>query len=356
MINRKSAGGGLRVAVLGCALAVVTIFTGPLMPVSLAAGQIVDPPELLGAVTTPNDGFDVLLSGSYALVADYSAGLHVVDISDVTSPSLVATRDTPGLATHLALAGDIVFVADHKVGGVRFINISNKTAPAFAGSYVTGNTAVMVGRQGAMLVVGYLEARVELIDVNELTAPVLIGAFATDGPPREAVIDGTDLFVTDSGFGLRIFDVADPSAPSLVGSVGANRPIGLALDGDVAYVADLDGLKAFDVSDRTAPTLLDAVSLPAPGVRVRIEDGVAVVADHVGGGLQVVDVSTPSSMSLVTGYVTGYYAYGVALREGHAYLVDREGLKIFRVTEATVPVRGTTLGGVKALYGEAPAD
>jgi hypothetical protein len=163
-------------------------------------------------------------------------------------------------------------------------------------------------------------------------------------------MDGATLFVTDSGFGLRIFDVSTPASPTLVGSAAANRPIGIDLVDNVAYLADLGGIKSFDVSDRTAPVLLGAASLPAPGVRVRIQDSFAVLANHLGGGLQIVDVATPSAMSLVTGYVTGYYAFGVVVSGELAYLIDREGLKIFRVLDQTVPVHRATMGGVKARY------
>ena len=311
-----------------------------------ASAQLVDPPQLAGSVDTPNDAYDVLLAGAYALIADYSAGLHVVDISNPTSPAIVSTHNTPGLATHLARDGDIVFVADHALGGVRIVDVSNKLSPVYLTSHTNG-TAVMVAYDNGLLAVGYIENKCEILDVTDLAHPQLLATYATSGPVRDAVFDGEQVLVTDSGFGLLIIDVSTPTSPTLIGSAAANRPIGIAYDENVAYVCDLDGLKSYDVGDRTMPSLLDGLSLPGPGVRARIVGTHAVMADHVNGGLQVVDVSSPANLVSATAYVTGNYANGVAVAGEYAYLVDGIGLKVFRIFDSTVPVDNATWGRIK---------
>ncbi len=53
---------------------------------------------------------------SHAYVAAYSTGLHVVDISDPSSPATLGGMDTPDRALGVAVAGGLVFVADSGSG------------------------------------------------------------------------------------------------------------------------------------------------------------------------------------------------------------------------------------------------
>ena len=45
-------------------------------------------------------------------LADTSAGLRLIDVSDPSRPTIVSTIDTPGGAHNVAISGGVAFVAD----------------------------------------------------------------------------------------------------------------------------------------------------------------------------------------------------------------------------------------------------
>jgi len=96
-------------------------------------------PSLAGSYDTPDLAFGVYVSNNYAYVADYEAGLQIIDISNPASPSLVGSYDTPGLAYGVYISENHAYVADGREAGLQIIDISDPATPSFAGSYNTVN-------------------------------------------------------------------------------------------------------------------------------------------------------------------------------------------------------------------------
>jgi hypothetical protein len=76
--------------------------------------DVADPaaPFEVGFCSTPGEARGVAVAGTYAYVADYSAGLRVIDISDPAAPTKAGYYETPGTAIGVAVAGDYIYVAD----------------------------------------------------------------------------------------------------------------------------------------------------------------------------------------------------------------------------------------------------
>jgi hypothetical protein len=60
--------------------------------------------------------YGVAVSGAYAYVADYNAGLRVIDVSNPSSPREVGFYDTPYYASGVAVSGSYAYVADWEGG------------------------------------------------------------------------------------------------------------------------------------------------------------------------------------------------------------------------------------------------
>jgi len=58
----------------------------------------------------------VAVAGPYAYVADWEAGLQVIDVSDPARPRRVGGYDTPGFAQGVAVSGNYAYVADRNWG------------------------------------------------------------------------------------------------------------------------------------------------------------------------------------------------------------------------------------------------
>jgi hypothetical protein len=77
-------------------------------------------PVEVGVYDTPGNARDVAVTtgpgGTYAAVADGSGGLRLIDVSDPEAPVEVGSYDTPAIATDVAVSGQYAYVADEQAG------------------------------------------------------------------------------------------------------------------------------------------------------------------------------------------------------------------------------------------------
>ena len=116
----------------------------------------------------------------------------------------------------------------------------------------------------------------------------------------------------------------------------------------MAYVADYSGgLEIIDVSNPTSPVRLGGYRTSGSAQDVAVSGALAYVAD-VDAGLQVIDVSDPTSPVRVGGYDTSGLAFGVAVAGNRIYVADAEkGLRAFCTlpnVQYMMRVDGGTLG------------
>jgi hypothetical protein len=153
--------------------------------------------RLVGSCDTPGSALRVVVAGNYAYVADYTAGLRIISVSDPTHPTEVGYCNTPGDASGVAVAGNYAYVADF-AAGLRVISVSDPTHPTEVGYCNTSNACGVV-------------------------------------------VAGNHAYVADYTAGLRVISVSDPAHPVEVGYYGtADLACGVAVVGDYAYVAAYD--------------------------------------------------------------------------------------------------------------------
>ena len=87
---------------------------------------------LKGSLVTAGRPHDLVISGDYAYLGDWTAGLTVVDISDPRWPQQVYNYDTPGLANSVFLHDTLALVADWSQG-IAIFDISDPAAPFLTG-------------------------------------------------------------------------------------------------------------------------------------------------------------------------------------------------------------------------------
>jgi hypothetical protein len=103
----------------------------------------------------------VAVSGNLAYVADYDAGLQIIDVSNPAAPVWQGGYDTTGAAFGLCVSGNLAYVADYSAG-LQIIDVSNPTAPLLRGGYdtsghaygvfVSGNLAYVADYYGGLVI------------------------------------------------------------------------------------------------------------------------------------------------------------------------------------------------------------
>jgi hypothetical protein len=112
----------------------------------------------------------------------------------------------------------------------------------------------------------------------------------------------------------------------------------VAVDGDHAFIADETyGLQIIDISDPTTPLLLDNVDTPGYARGLAVAGNHVFVADEY-QGLQVIDITDPTGGLLIGAYNTPGFAADVAVAGDHAFVADdSQGLIVIDITDPSNP-------------------
>lgn len=274
-------------------------------------------PSTLSTLTTNGLSYNLALSsdGNTIFIADESAGLQIVDVSDSSNPSLLSTFDTEGYSVGVTLSDDglIAFVAD--IYSLEIIDVSDTQNPTLLGSLSTSGSAygTALSSDGNMAYVAVSESGLDIIDISNPAYPALVSTLDTPGSASAVKLSSDDAtaYITDDTFGLQIADITDSANPLILSSFdtdGSSWGLGLSSNGNYAYIADLTSLQVIDVSDKLQPKSKGAFSTSASrGVALSSDDNTAYIAEE--SGLVIIDASISSiqigdQMSQIVTYIS----------------------------------------------------
>lgn len=320
-------------------LALAVCVCGVLPPAAASAqsdGLLCEVSDTLSLTPTTGEPSGIALEQHLAYLADGTAGLLILDISEPAAPAFVAARDTPGTATALVIENGLAFVADGD-GGLQIIDASNPAMPEIVGSFPTAEPALglCVASGVAYIAVG-LDGMLT-IDVSDPANPALLGSYDTAGTATSVACAPGIAYIADADGGLVILDVSNPSSPTLLGQSGAAQVQDVMVQGDLAFAATGSGMAVFDVSEPTAPVLLSQTQEIGGGNDITIADNRA----YLSGASLAYDIADPEQPSPVGAF--SHAGSGAAVRDTLAYIASTGGLLILDITD---PPSSTVLGSV----------
>jgi len=278
--------------------------------------------------------------GDYAYCA-MAYGLMVLNISDVNNPTLVSRLYLNRNIYGIAVAGNYAYLTGEDLT-VQVVDISNPSAPTALGQYPEysgggwGRDLQVVGTN--VYACGGFGLRV--IDVTDPQNPVEIGSYDPPSSSQGVAVVGNYAYVAAGAYGLYILDVSTPSAPSLVGVYDtpgfANA---VAPYGHFAYVAEGSGLLIIDISVPSAPTLAGSYATTHPAMRVALMIGYTHISAYVScgyGGLEIVDVTSPSNPSWVKSQDTPGYARGLDIWGDYICIADKYSMQVIDITPLAI--------------------
>ena len=328
--------------------------------------------------------------GPYALVADYTAGLHIIDLADPHEPlhvvsvpvgvegdlllvpgSTISTVASPDGRTYALVAG---------TAGIQVVDVTDPRAPALMDMmdlemspwYVT-----VFGRDGARAHALAGDAdRMLILDVTYPHAPVPTGAargFDGRGGAVFAPEGGRVLALVGSGYHtILMVDLTDTRAPAVLGVIPAedDRPgdvvVAGAPDGRAygMWIGASGGILTADITEPhavAAPAMSDDMGL-APGSVMglfRPHDGRTYMMAGSGDTIRIIDVTYPSGPEYVGSIrdnLGGFYYLGdvrdisVVYSDGRvlALVGSGDGIQVMDVTDPyhPAPAGGLDIDGV----------
>ena len=163
---------------------------------------------------------------------------------------------------------------------------------------------------------------------------------------------GSTVYIASTIEGIVVGDFSDPDNPVELGSLAVGQARQLTVKNGVAYVAAFtQGFHTVDVSDPNNLVGLDsAVHAGQASVNVDVVDGLAVTADQA-DGMNVWDVSDPANIQQLANWPTSNQADDVLLSpDGElAYLVVRGvGVQVIDLSTPSSPSLLNTFGNADA--------
>lgn len=211
------------------------------------------------------------------------------------------------------------------------------------------NPAIFAGRRGESYPIPNT-----LTVVGSVTHANLDGARVVDATGTYAYV------VAETAGRLTVVDCSTPSAPSVVGSVsviggGGSNPTGISKVGNVCYVCvggAGGGLVSVDVTTPTAPSVLQHLALNSCH-SVHAVGSYAYMSRQGAGRFHRVDISNPSSMSVVNTVTTGTTPAGISYSGGVAYMCDNGGAgSLISIDPATGVLNTLAISGAHGVVAD----
>lgn len=303
-------------------------------------------PSRTGTVRfTQNDSPNrVCVRETLAYVADYQAGLSVFDITSPSQPKRLNNL-TMGLygMNSLCLSGTRAYAGLGDAGFV-ILDISQASSPKRLGRLETGGFAeqVAVSANTVFLAEGTLGLRV--LEVSDPAAPQQTALCQESGSAMCAAVIGPTVYF--GGDSLTALDMTDPSHPKSI----PNSPMvtHLTTSGQYLYTVDSRQVRILDVANPTSPTVVATRDLYGFGENksvVTTPAGYALVGREW-EGLQVLDVSTPTTPKPVGAYCADSPVWDVAVRDRIALVTlgpELPGLDVLDLENIVQPTRLTRI-------------
>lgn len=245
-------------------------------------------PHALGGVPTA-EARAVAVHGLHVLVADGPGGLVVVDVRNPAAPAVVATLDLNGGAPGPNNAGDVVtlphysnpppaglkpfvmmaYVADASAG-VRIVDISDLAAPVVVATvpasdprairvktHYDGGSSTVAALEREYLFIAEGSGEVRIVNVSDPWTPVPVTTVPTAGPASALLVANSFeppnnkeyAYVGLGGAGLVILDVSDIGAPTQAAILPSAATVAVDLERiHLDRMVDEDGRQIKDVS------------------------------------------------------------------------------------------------------------
>ncbi|HSG99588.1 MAG TPA: choice-of-anchor B family protein, partial [candidate division Zixibacteria bacterium] len=228
------------------------------------------PPTEVGfipSIAPGMDAKDVKIYQNFAIVIKEYEPIQIVDLTDVTNPSQVATIQPVGSsgAHNCMVDGDYLYVVgNHSIGGLEIFNIANPAAPFLAGSFQQFYYHDVDIRNDTLYAAGIYGNGIDILNISSKAAPVRIDQFNYTGSGAHncELLGATDYVaigdeIGSSGNHVRIFNVSDPANATLASEIIVD-PQAVThncyeLNGLLYIAYYTEGLRVWDVNDPNNP-------------------------------------------------------------------------------------------------------
>ena len=225
--------------------------------------------------------------------------LAIFDITHPGAPRYLSQLPLPDkeVGFHdLNVQGPRLFYLDSE--NLSIFDLSQETQPRLLGWMPVKADWIAAGGDGGLLLARRYQERLISIDVRNPNQPEQVWEDTLPGL-LDSDQEGDLLAVAAQTHGLQTLSLADILHPQPVGESMPDLiwPLGMATQGDVAYVLDADALAVVDISHAQQPHVRRRLPLAEPGTAIHLRDPRLYVA--AGESLLIYGIQSPLSPQLL---------------------------------------------------------
>ena len=279
---------------------------------------------------------DLVIFGDWLYVADGPGGLKVVNITDLSAPSVVRTIQTT-YAFRVYIYEGHLYLCDAPAG-LKVYSLATPSNPVLTFSKDTEWATSLAFRDG-YLYQGDYYAGLQVYNVSDPGSPVHI-AEITKGRTRDTVFLGDLLLTSDAPFGLVPFRFESPTE-IFVTFIDATRfsnfedVVGYNGHAIIARNDERSDLSVYNLVDPENPSLAGTF-FPARFISGLTNEGSILMAACGEDGVTGYDMTGLPGLAQVWKINTPGYARRAKLEGDYLYVADMSGVRIYD---------HTTLGG-----------
>lgn len=201
--------------------------------------------------------WDVAVVGRHAFVCDYTEFLPVFELEG-QKWQLASRMPMPSMTENIIIRGRMAYIANH-TAGLTVVDITDPKKPILVSNLNPKIDCDAIGFQSdCAILYGHHESRLVCVDVSDPAKPRQVGVYQHDDKTftqgEIQVVDG--LAYCTAKTGLVIVDVSAPAKPKLVTTFEMKTVLDVKVHHPYAFVSSRDGVMVLDVRSPANPVEL----------------------------------------------------------------------------------------------------
>ncbi len=308
-----------------------------------------------------------VINGRAYIGANYK--FMIVDVGNPAQAVEIGSCSLPDqYCKAIQVDGNRVYIANFSAG-LLIIDISDPASPTIIGNYQPGNSIYVFGVQvvGTTAYVGCYSSGLHIVDISNPASPSLIGSYDTPWYAGEVRVAGSTAYVADSFGGLQIINISDPKHPSLRKELKLPRTVDhIQLAGNRVYVTvngdSTDSIQIIDISDPNQAEVIETIETTGAPAGIYVLNNKAYVAEGSSGRLLIINLGADNHSNIYfphaacgDGWSTEVALINTGAIEagGDLRAYDNLGNQIGRAKDITLKARGRWSVGVNYSFYDA---
>jgi len=296
----------------------------------------------------PTTPFEIQVIDDLAYIAASSMGLQILNVANPATIPLAGQVPIPS-AQAVQVVGDLAYVmqASFDDAMIHVVDVSDPGTASIVGSLpISGRLRDLVVH-GTYVYVAKSSSPIEIINVSNPAEPESVGnVLETENNAGLAVVGNYLLATTLDG--MEVWDIFEPEDPTLVASVtipSNGFPGSITVANGRAYLErGFDGVHVIDVSNPETPIRRGVLPISSIQTTIAVEGPLMVTSDG-NGGFHTAAAATPIASAAVAEVRLTGLASSVVATGSHAYVGTRGPNELW-VIDTSDPLEAARQGGV----------